>query len=341
MSRLTEGVHPTRYVVSPTQPTVTFARPTPAPKEDWTAHTTRGTLPMTAQVDNNKYCHDAVRFAPIAACEARHWDKFSLQASRGSPLLLPNVPGNICCVRLFAHAIATSSLLMCGTDQGQLAVYMVPWTGSAPVLLSVTPVLPQRQRSAVIDVRDASTSALQMLTVHLNGHIRVWSLPPAAAGAGGGGSGSGGGGGAAAAHSKRMFPKDANRFEVTVPSCVFHVNPLDMSMPVPLDPTGRATAAAATALARSRQGRKQKKVRKSALGETAFDDQAGLFSRPLQPQMDMFPSCAAFHPSITITGRNSSIVVGSVGGDLVKFNMDFKVCVGIWEGLGEYVYVMS
>jgi hypothetical protein len=40
--------------------------------------------------------------------------------------------------------------------------------------------------------------------------------------------------------------------------------------------------------------------------------------------MSVLPPCAAcFHPAMTLLGRNVSVLVGTAGGDIVKFNMDY------------------
>ena len=45
----------------------------------------------------------------------------------------------------------------------------------------------------------------------------------------------------------------------------------------------------------------------------------------IPPQPGKFPCQVAFHPSLTFCGRNPSIMVGTDGGDLIKFNMDFRI----------------
>ena len=319
--RITAGVVQAQYVVAPSLPMVDSKQRAPNVATRFPVLTTKGILSATAKIDASEWVNDFAARQPVVDCEKAHWSKFSLVAARGSPLLLPNVPGHTTCIRLFPHAVSTSSLLVVGTNQGQIAVYLVPWTGMAPTLLSITPQLPRKLCSPILDVREAPTSALQLISVTLSGHVRVWQLATVAS---------------EPAHSTRMFPRDASRYEVLIPTCMFHINPLDTSMPVPLDPTGRATAAAATALAKQAaikaggKNARKKKEKKAELGETAFDESkagtGGFFGTKKAPvQFDMFPSVAIFHPSLTMLGRSPSILVGTAGGDLVKFNMDYKI----------------
>lgn len=277
----------------------------------WEANATKGVMPATEHIDSeNIWLNDYIARQVLVDCENKHWSKISLVASRGSPILLPSIPGHICCMRLFSHAVCMSSLLLVGTNYGQLVVYGVPWTGACPLTLSVTPQLQKKNQSPVTEIRESATNALQFISMTENGHIKVWNLAAIPN---------------SNNHSSRMFPTAVSNFEMLVVTCVFHINPADMSVPVPLgqvDRNGKLIPATKTS-------QKKKKPKKSALGMTAFDEEESGFSlfgtKVNNRQPEMFPSCVAFHSSMTFLGRNPSIVVGTKGGDLLKFNMDFKI----------------
>lgn len=82
-------------------------------------------------------------------------------------------------------------------------------------------------------------------------------------------------------HSFFMFPMNSNEFPPNAPSCLFAASPLDMNLPTSLHP--------------------------SIMNAT---EHSFLSNVNMKPQTGTKPTSIIFHPSLTILGRHTSILIG-------------------------------
>jgi len=287
-------------------------------------------------MDNHILVDDKIKLAPLVKAENSHWAKTALQNSRTSPLVLPNVVGRIEIIRCFPTSYTHSSLLIAAVHTGTFGAWSVPWTGATPLLICVSPNLERKNRCDIIDIREGTLNSKTILCLYRNGHIRIWDLNPV----------SSAGRRKESSHLWNMFPDNVAHFVPVVPSCLFHLNPLDLSMPLEVGEDGLPiTTEQAIELADKNKAKNAHKKRIIAeksinnpfaggagLGKTAAPEhqfeEGFLFGRKkskLTPQPGTHPMVACFHPSMTITGRNPSIIVGSDGGNIIKFNIDYRI----------------
>jgi len=305
-------------------------------RKDYTPHTNKKST-LFDYLDNFLLVDDKIRLKPLEKAEKMHWAKTALQNCRTSPLVFPNISaGRIEIIRCFPTSYTHSSLLIAAVHTGSFAAWTVPWTGATPLLISVSPALERKNRCDIIDIREGSLNSTTILCLYRNGHIRVWDLNPV----------SSTGRRKESSHLWNMFPDNVAHFVPVVPSCVFHLNPLDLSMPLELGDDGKPiTTEEAIELADKNAKKNALKKRIIAersinnpfaggagLGKTAAAEHQveegflfGTKKSKLTPQPGTHPMVACFHPSMTITGRNPSILVGSDGGDIIKFNIDYRI----------------
>ena len=284
--------------------------------EDWPIQT-QNILKITQDLDMGLLIDDMVKRGPLMEAELNYWSKISLQSSRTSPVMLPNVPGRVELIKIFPKMYTSSSLLLAGTHLGQFVGWSVPWTGAAPLLIIVSPVLEKKNQCEIIDIREGSFNSNSIITMFKNGHIRIWDLNPV----------SRLGRRQGAEHMRNMFPQNQSDFVPLVPSCIFHLNPLDLTFPskISYDDTESNS--------KSKKKRNISVAGSNSIGNTASNDyyeEPGWFGlgtkkTKLSPDAGTHPTTACFHPSFTFSGRNPSIMVGTEGGDIVKFNMDFRL----------------
>ena len=309
-----------------------------AQKDTWPCVTDKD-ISLFAHTDNELCVDDFIRRTPVMRAEQIHWSKSALQNCRASPLVLPNITGRIELLRIFPRTYTNSSLLIAAVHIGIFGAWSVPWTGATPLLLCVSPPLERKNRCDIIDIREGSFSSNTIICLYKNGHIRVWDLNPVSIL----------GRRKAGSHLHSMFPENLARYVPVIPSCIYHLNPLDLSMPLELDESGRPLSteeAIKKALDKKVQGENKKtKASKiinkhnsdafaggAVLGKTAAADYQheeglvwGTKKSKVLPQPGTHPVVACFHPSFTITGRNPSILIGSDGGNIMKFNIDYRI----------------
>ncbi len=322
------------------------------PREEWFLKSDK-VLSINQHHEHGEVEDDRLRAAPIAQAEHRHWDGVYLTRAPTTPLMMPNIKGRIDFMRLFYRKFSGSSMLFVSVHTGQFACWNVPHPSlersavdggegeivepeyQPPVLVSISPQLDAVDSCSIVECREGSLGSLTLITLYANGHVRVWDMNPVSVAGRRKGSD----------HLRAMFPTDpVTSYVPTVPSVIFHINPLDCSLPG-LNPEKEGKfmnfREAMTFNNIHREQIERNKLREkrrkpfagsAAPGETAakehLEEPGALFGTRkvrIPPQPGKFPCQVAFHPSLTLCGRNPSIMVGTEGGDLLKFNMDFRV----------------
>lgn len=325
---------------------------TPAPQEDWDLDVD-GVIDMNSHHEQEEMEEDTLKREVIDHAEARHWDGVYLEAAPTSPVMLPNVRGRINIIRAFYRKYNASTILVAGLHLGRFAVWNVPHpvlervmdpeTGvekvlpqsAAPMLINVSPELNKADSAPIIDIREGTINSASLVMLHANGHVRVWDLNPVSVA----------GRRKATSHLRNMFPPDpASNFVPMIPSVIFHLNALELSLPglnpaqedryMQLEDAITHGEANRTEIRRvkAKVARSKPLAGGSKPGQTASqehkDEPGAIFGTRkvrVPPQPGKFPTHCCFHPSFTITGRNPSVMVGTEGGDVLKINMDFRV----------------
>jgi hypothetical protein len=203
--------------------------------------------------------------------EMNYWKEVSLKHSLKTPILFPKVSGQVIIFRIFPKLLQKVSLLICGTQYGRLVIWSIPWSGDTPSLIAVTPNVPRKERSKVVDIKEGISGSGQIISLLDSGYIRVWLLNSIAKVS------------KKPNHSFFMFPMNSNQFTPNAPSCVFAASPLDMNLPTSLHP--------------------------SIMNAT---ERSFLSNVNTKPQTGTKPTSIVFHPSLTILGRHTSILIGFV-----------------------------
>ena len=302
--------------------------------EDWKLPTDKR-VSLCDFMERGLLVDDKIRRTPVVLAENIHWSKISLQTSRAAPLVLPNITGRIELIRCFPRAYTHSTIVIAAVHHGVFGVWTVPWTGGAPLLVSVSPALERKNRCDILDIREGSINSQAICCLYRNGHVRVWDLNPV----------SNLGRRKGKNHSWNLFPDNVAHFVPTVPSCIYHLNPLDLSLPLELGEDGLPISTE-NAVKLADKNKEKNAGRKRAIAEAAINNPfaggaqlgktaasehqleegfLGTRKSKIQAQPGTHPVTVCFHPAFTITGRNPSIMVGSEGGAIVKFNMDFRI----------------
>ena len=276
------------YDVKRSQQLIDSLKKTVTPSDEWRAIPETVLHVMDALRD---FTYDRSKLKPLVQAEKRYWKEISL--NKVSTLVCPSIDF-IVHVTVLPRKVMDASLIIGGSSSGRLAVWVAPWSATEPYLAAVTPELPKRERAPVVDIKEGTLNNSQIVYLLGNGHVRVWSLneipKPAAK---------------KATHSSYMFPNDKSAYVPHAPASIFHLVPADMNMPV------SKNASVTNAIAKRDKGDKGDKKQDSS--DSVLGTQAGLK-----------PTSVSFHPSLSLLGLNSAILVGSDGGDMIKFNMDTK-----------------
>lgn len=274
------------YDMKRSQQIIDVVKKTATPCDDWRAIPQSVLRLMDALRD---FTYDRAKLKPLVQAEKAHWKGTSF--SKISTLVCPNIDF-IVHLKIFPRKVLRASLIIGGSSSGRLAIWVAPWSMSEPYLAAVTPELPKRERGPVVDIKEGTLNNSQILYLLGNGHVRVWSLneipKPTTK---------------KATHSSYMFPVDRGAYVPHSPASIFHMVPADMNMPV-------SKNASVVKAITNRGNAGEKKVESS---DAALGVQTGLQ-----------PSSISFHPSLSLLGLNSAILVGSEGGDMIKFNIDTK-----------------
>ncbi|KAJ1440615.1 hypothetical protein B484DRAFT_141424 [Ochromonadaceae sp. CCMP2298] len=211
--------------------------------------------------------------------------------------------------------------------------------GGVPYLVSASAPLPPPERSAVVDIKTGTLGNSQLISMALSGSVSVWHLNSALSpdtptalnpsalpkrgllgmlGLGGGKGGDKGGGGFDEAPSVMVR--------------VFKIDPADMVFNFP--PAGGEGGEGAVGAVGEEGVGVDEGVGTDAEGIGAGaggvnpPPPGGFFSffgprRVGLCDPAVFPAQICFHPSLTLLGKNPSLLVGTEGGDVVKYNMDY------------------
>jgi len=276
------------YDVKRSQQLIDSLNKTVTPYDEWRAIPETVLHVMDAL---RNFTYDRSKLKPLVQAEKRYWKEISL--NKVSTLVCPNIDF-IVHVTVLPRKVMDATLIIGGSSSGRLAVWVAPWSATEPYLAAVTPELPKRERAPVVDIKEGTLNNSQIVYLLGNGHVRVWSLneipKPAAK---------------KATHSSYMFPNDKSAYVPHAPASIFHLVPADMNMPV------SKNASVTNAIAKRDKSDKGDKKQDSS--DSVLGTQAGLK-----------PTSVSFHPSLSLLGLNSAILVGSDGGDMIKFNMDTK-----------------
>lgn len=239
----------------------------------------------------------------LRAVELAHWNKTFLQPCLGGALnVAKGVSGRITFMRIFPRPLMQLSMLLVGTQFGQLLIWNISWVANEkePILIAVTPKPPIHEQCEIVNIKECGVGGTQFLTIDSVGTVRVWSLNPLPVD-----SKTTGLAAlldwnqAAKKHTKSMFPGEYKEYAPLVPTCTFYLAAAELNLP--LEPGKLA----------------QQKAR---LAKMSTLDRV---RATVEPQPEVVPASATFHPSLTMTNRHSSIMVGTVGGDCFKINMDY------------------
>ena len=242
-----------------------------------------------------EYSYDRSKMKPLVQVEKRYWKKVLL--NKVATLVSPSID-YLVCLKVFPRKVVKASLIVAGSSSGRLAVWVAPWSNSEPYLAAVTAELPKRERGPVVDIREGIINNIHIVYLLGNGHVRVWSLnqipKPSTK---------------KATHTSSLFPPDKAAFIPQSMSSLFHMSPADMNLPV----STNATVIQAMMEREKVKGAKKGDKKTVNLATDSFGMQEGFK-----------PTSVSFHPSLSLLGHNNAILVGSDGGDIIKFNMDTK-----------------
>lgn len=264
--------------------------------------------------------HDKLRFEELIEFENYHFKNLSVSPMK-TFLTLPRTFGEITAMKIMSATRRKISYLILGSIIGTVAVFHISWSiattdnKSLPYLMAMSPPLPRNEISKVVDLQFGSSGILdQFMSLHENGHIRVWCLKPAVIEKSIWKK----------AHSKNIFrgAKSNSVPKPTVLSCRHHISPSSMNLP---DQRQHSEWQNYFSDIES-VGGKSKADYSNSVGKNKEQPNAVEAARLLAiPQINSTPKTVCFHPSTNLFGRNSSIIVGSQGGDIMKFNLDFIV----------------
>ena len=255
------------------------------PRSEWSAHTN---LTLSIRESMRAYTSDRQKSKCIEDFETRHWNMVNIKAIPQSPINIYDSGNRPTTVRLFPKFHSQSSVLVTGTKNGNVFVYKISWDGQPPLLIGEGPALPRNERAPVVDIKESTTGLHEIIVLTKIGHVYVYLYSQNLK---------------KKRHKSFIFPERYTDFVSIKMSCSFHVSPFDLNLPTK---------------GGDRKGniiRASKKEQKNSMIP---------FFSSANPQEGTKILSVAFHPSSTYSGRNTSILVGTAGGDIMKFNMDQK-----------------
>lgn len=166
--------------------------------------------------------------------------------------------------RILPRPKQKSSLLVMGTQYGQIMIWFVPWIADTmePILIGVSPKYSVKERCAVVDVKESTVSGTQFISLDALGNIRVWSFNPLPVPDSGGvfsamssamrslAGDTTSGSGQSKKHTATLFPRAYSEFAPLVPTCIFYMCPVELNIPptpsalAPSEPESKSALAA-------------------------------------------------------------------------------------------------
>ena len=225
----------------------------------------------------------------LKECEASFWNVITLMPASTESPALPLASGDIATIACpFARPALGMSIIAVGLKTGQMKLFSVPWNSSKPAqLCDLTPPIKNKKLMCPLkDIRECVIGT-HIATLDDRGIVRLWSASDL--------NHLRSSDGRSLDHPRDMFPADPRSYNpVNGPmTCMFTMDPWALNVP---HFTDRADFV---------RSKKQK----------AFDK--------CQEGLEVKKMC--FHGSMTLFGRQPSLMLGTEGGSLYKLNIDRQV----------------
>ena len=195
---------------------------------------------------------------------------------------------------------------MVGTDIGRLVVWMVSWQGDGATVVSVNAKPVRRDRCPVDRIRQGSVGSSMLISLSQNGTISIWDSNSIASGVMKSNnvvnyldSSTGNRQHTGALFTARLKTKPDSFLTM---SCLFSVSPADMAFSFPHVMNAIPD-----------------------IYESQSADNSDFKVDPKNWSKEEVPTTCCFHPSISIFGRQTSFLVGSTRGNIVKYNIDYAI----------------
>lgn len=223
------------------------------------------------------YTLDRHRNKSIEDFETKYWNMVSIKAIPQSPINIYDSGNRPTTVRLFPKFHSQSSVLVTGTKSGNVFVYNISWDGQPPLLIGEGPTLPRNERAPVVDIKESTAGLHEIVVLTKIGHVYVYSYTHNLK---------------KKKHKNYIFPERYKDFISIKMSCIFHVSPFDLNLPTK---------------GGDRKGNMLKARKKGQKNSNILPT----FFPSADPQEGTKILSVAFHPSMTYSGRNTSVMVGS------------------------------
>ncbi len=226
----------------------------------------------------------------LVAIENSYFSAVSLQAASQDPYIKFNRNDPPTIVRVFSRTLLQLSLVAVGLASGKVEIYSVLWgIITPPKLCAFTPPVPKKKKNGKItDMREGSGGAY-LATLTTTGVLQLWSYASQERIS-------------KKKHPSSMFPEHPSDFSVKTPmTCIYTMDPWALSVP-------NLTAILSSDNSnKNESAQKKNKMAQRQLSETQKGHEVTSF---------------CFHGSMTMLGRQPSVMLGTSGGQLFKLNLD-------------------